>query len=170
MKMKSLFGVILAVGLLPVSLLNAAELKIGVVDVKSAFENTKSYQQGLNRLKALVANKQKELDALKGKIEQSEKDMLGQSMAMSPERLSQKQSDIKDLRKLYTRKQQDAQEEIVAEKSKMDEKLGVKFKKALSDFGKKGGYDLIVPKTQQIVLYSNPVHDVTGEITKLLDK
>ncbi len=170
MKMKSLFGVILAAGLLPVSLLNAAELKIGVVDVKSAFENTKSYQQGLNRLKGLVANKQKELDALKGKIEQSEKDMLGQSMAMSPERLSQKQSDIKDLRKLYTRKQQDAQEEIVAEKSKMDEKLGVKFKKALSDFGKKGGYDLIVPKTQQIVLYSNPAHDVTGEITKLLDK
>ena len=170
MKMKSLFGVVLAIGLLPAGLVNAAELKIGIIDVKSAFENTRAYQQGLNRLKALATKKQKELDALRVKIEQSEKDMLGQSMAMSPARLSQKQSEIKDLRKLYSRKQQDAQEEIVSERSKLDGRLGVKFKKALSEIGKKGGYDLILPKTQQIVLYSNPIHDVTAEITKILDK
>ncbi len=170
MKLKSLLGVILAVSLAPAILVDAAELKIGFVDVKSALENTKVYQQGISRLKALTTKKQKELDALKSKIEQSEKEMLGQSMAMSPERLSQKQSEIKDMRKLYSRKQQDAQEEIVAEKSKLDGRLGVKLRKALDEFGKKGGYDLILPKAQPIVLYSNPVHDVTGEITKLLDK
>ena len=168
MNMKSIFGLVLAISLLPAGLVNAAENKIGIVDVKSAFENTKAYQQGLNRLKALAAKKSKELDALRTKIEQSEKDMLGQSMAMSPERLSQKQSEIKDLRKLYTRKQQDAQEEIVSAKSKLDGSLGVKFKKALDELGKKGGYDLIFPKAQ--LLYSNPKHDVTGELTKLLDK
>ncbi|MDX8403004.1 MAG: OmpH family outer membrane protein [Mariprofundaceae bacterium] len=170
MKMKLLFGVVLIMGLLPANLGNAAELKIGIVDVKSAFENTKAYQLGINKLKALAAKKQKELDALRVKIEQSEKDMLGQSMAMSPERLSQKQSDIKDLRKLYTRKQQDAQEDLAAERNTLLGKQGVKLKKALSEIGKKGGYDLILPKAQQIVLYSNPEHDITGELTKLLDK
>jgi outer membrane protein len=168
MKMKSLFGIILAVGLLPAALANAADMKIGVVDVKSAFENTKAYQKGLNRLKALATRKQKELDTLRVQIEQAEKNMLGQTMAMSPERLAEKQSEIKDLRKLYTRKQQDAQEEIVAERSKLQSAQGLKFQKAMNEFGKKGGYDLLFSKAQ--LLYSSPARDVTAEITKLLDK
>jgi outer membrane protein len=168
MKMKSLFGMVLIAGLLPAAMVNAAELKIGIVDVKSAFENTKAYQQGLNRLSSMVAKKQKELDALQAKIEQSEKDMLGQSMAMSPERLSQKQSEIKDLRKLYSRKQQDAQEELVAERSKLQSSQGLKFQNAVTEFGKKAGYDLLFSKSQ--FLYVAPGRDVTAEITKLLDK
>ena len=168
MKMKSLFGIVLAVGLLPAALADAAEIKIGYVDVKSAFENTKAYQKGLNRLKALATNKQKELNALQSKIEQSEKDLLGQTMAMSPERLSQKQSEIKELRKLYSRKQQDAQDEIVSEQSKLQAAQGLKFQNALTEFGKKAGYDLIFSKAQ--LLYASPARDVTAEITKLLDK
>jgi len=169
MKLKSIFGVILAVGLLPSALATAAELKVGLVDVRSAIENTNAYQQGLNRLKALTSKKQKELDALRTKIEQAEKDMLGQSMAMSPERLSQKQSEINDRRKQYSRQQQDAQEEVVAAQGKLQSAQGIKLSKVLKEFGKKNGYDLILPKAQ-FVLYSNPAHDVTAEITKLLDK
>lgn len=170
MKMRSLFGVILAAAMLPAGLANAADLKIGIVDVKSAVENTKAYQQGLKRLEALTGTKQKELDALREKIEQAEKDMLGQSMAMSPERLSQKQSELKDLRKLYTRKQQDAQEELMGEKNSLDQTVVLKFYKVVAEYGKKNGFDMILPNAQQIVLYSNPTHDVTADITKLLDK
>ena len=169
MKMKSLLGIVLAAGLLPTSVASATELKIGIVDVRSAIENTSAYQQGLNRLKALTSRKQKELDALRAQIEKAEKEMLGQSMAMSPERLSQKQSEINDRRKQYSRQQQDAQEEIVAEQSKLQSAQGIKLTKVLQEFGKKNGYDLLLPKAQ-FVLYSNPAHDVTAEITKLLDK
>jgi outer membrane protein len=169
MKLKSLFGTVLAVGLLLPLTAETAELKIGLVDVRSAIENTNAYQQGLNRLKALTSKKQKELDALRMKIEQAEKDVLGQSMAMSPERLSQKQSEINDRRKQYSRQQQDAQEEIVAAQSKLQSAQGIKLTKVLQEFGKKHGYDIILPKAQ-FVLYSNPAHDVTAEITKLLDK
>ena len=169
MNMKSLLGIVLVAGLLPTSVAGAAELKIGIVDVRSAIENTSAYQQGLNRLKALTSKKQKELDALRSQIEKAEKDMLGQSMAMSPERLSQKQTEINDRRKQYSRQQQDAQEEIVAEQSKLQSAQGMKLTKVLEEFGKKNGYDLLLPKAQ-FVLYSNPAHDVTAEITKLLDK
>ena len=169
MNMKSLLGMVLVAGLLTTSVVGAAELKIGLVDVRSAIENTSAYQQGLNRLKALTSKKQKELDALRSQIEKAEKEMLGQSMAMSPERLSQKQSEINDRRKQYSRQQQDAQEEIVAEQSKLQSAQGIKLTKVLQEFGKKNGYDLLLPKAQ-FVLYSDPAHDVTAEITKLLDK
>lgn len=169
MNMKSLLGMVLVAGLLTTSVVGAAELKIGLVDVRSAIENTSAYQQGLNRLKALTSKKQKELDALRSQIEKAEKEMLGQSMAMSPERLSQKQSEINDRRKQYSRQQQDAQEEIVAEQGKLQSAQGIKLTKVLQEFGKKNGYDLLLPKAQ-FILYSDPAHDVTAEITKLLDK
>jgi len=170
MKMKTLYGLLLAASVFSIGTASAADLKVGIVDVKSALENTSAYKQGFNRLKSLATKKQKELEALQQKIEQAEKDMLGQSMAMSPERLSQKQTEIKDLRKLYSRKQQDAQEELQSERSKLEGRMGMKFRAVLDEFGKKGGYDLILTKAPQFVLFSSSTHDVTPEITKLLDK
>lgn len=154
--------------ILGVSVSTAEAAKIAYVDVKSSVENTKTYQSGLKRLEALKSKKLKELQALKAKIDQAEKDVLGQSMAMSPERLSQKQSELKELRKSASRKQQDAQEELVGEKNRLDQKVVSDFYQVVRDYGKKNGYDLILPKSNMI--YANPSLEVTADITKLLDK
>jgi len=154
--------------ILGVSVSTAEAAKIAYVDVKSSVENTKTYQSGLKRLEALKSKKLKELQALKAKIDQAEKDVLGQSMAMSPDRLSQKQSELKELRKSASRKQQDAQEELVGEKNRLDQKVVSDFYQVVRDYGKKNGYDLILPKSNMI--YANPSLEVTADITKLLDK
>lgn len=146
----------------------AADLKIGYVDVKSAVENTMAYQAGLKKLEALKNKRLKELDALRSKIDKAEKDVLSQSMAMSPDRLAAKQQELNDMRKSYTRSQQDAQEELSSEKNRLDMSVGAKLKTALQEYGKEGGYDLILPKP--VMLYSNPKYDITAEITKRLDK
>jgi Skp family chaperone for outer membrane proteins len=161
-----LSGVATLISLMVVA--NAEAGGIAYVDVKSSVENTKAYQIGLKRLEALKSKKLKELRALKVKIDQAEKDILGQSMAMSPERLSQKQSDLKELRKSAARKQQDAQEELVSEKNRLDQKVVGNFYKVVRAYGKEKGYDLILPKSNMI--YASPALDITGEITKLLDK
>jgi len=145
----------------------AAELKVGYVDMKSAVENTTDYQQGMIRLQALQDAKVKDLRALKEKIDKGEKDLLGQSMAMSPDRLAQKQQQLNEMRKEFQRTQQDAQEELGAEKNRLDIGIGAKFQKVITDYGKKGHYDMIMPKP--VFLYIDEKHDVTGDITKLLD-
>lgn len=145
----------------------AAELKIGYVDMKSAVENTADYQQGMARLQSLQDEKIKELRALKEKIDKAEKDLLGQSMAMSPDRLAQKQQELKEMSKDFQRRQQDAQEELGAEKNRLDVSVGAKFQKVISEYGEKGHYDMILPKP--VFLYVNEKLDVTGDITKLLD-
>jgi len=154
--------------ILSMGISTAEAAKIAYVDVKSSVENTKTYQNGLKRLEALKSQKLKELQSLKTKIDQAEKDMLGQSMAMSPERLSQKQSELKELRKSAARKQQDAQEELVGEKNRLDQKVVADFYEVVRSYGKKNAYDLILPKSNMI--YANPGLDVTADITKLLDK
>jgi Skp family chaperone for outer membrane proteins len=146
---------------------HAEDLKIGYVDMKSALENTSDHQKGMNQLKAMSAKKIKELTALGEQIRQTEKDLLSQSMAMSQDRLAVKQQELKQMRKVFERKQQDAQEEIAVEKNRLEMSIGKKFQQALSDFGKKGGYDMLLARP--MFLYVDPKHDVTAEITKILD-
>ncbi|GAV19195.1 periplasmic chaperone [Mariprofundus micogutta] len=150
-----------------VTMAHAEGMKFGYVDMKSAVENTADYQMGMKRLKSLQAQKVKELQALGEKISKSEKDLLGQSMAMSPDRLAQKQQALKSMRTDFQRKQQDAQEALSAEKNRLDISIGTKFQKVISSYGKQGKYDIIMQKPA--FLYVDPKHDVTADITKLLD-
>lgn len=147
---------------------NAAESKIAFVDVKSAVENTKAYQKGIKNLESLKSQREKELDTLRNKILQGEKDLLGQSLAMSPERRIQKENELKELRKSFQRKQQDAQEELVNEKNRLDQSVVADFYEVVRKYGKEGNYDLILPKSNMI--YTNSALDITSEVTKLLDK
>jgi len=151
-----------------VTAVHAEGIKFGYVDMKSAVENTADYQHGMKSLKALQQSKIKLLQALGEKISKAEKELLGQSMAMSPERLAQKQQQIKSMRTDFQRKQQDAQESLAAEKNRLDMSIGSKFQKVITSFGKKGKYDMIMPRP--MFLYIDPKHDITAEITQLLDK
>ncbi len=147
---------------------SAAELKIAYLDVKSAVENTKAYQAGIKKLEALQSKKKKQLDALRKKIEQAEKDLQNQSMAMSPDRLEIKQNEIKEMRKNFSRTMQDAKDELTAEKNRLDMSVGSKLQRVIKEYGKNGKYDYIFGKP--ILLYADPSHDITAEITRMLDK
>lgn len=147
---------------------HAAEMKIGYVDIKSAVENATEYQQGIKKLEALKEKKQKELQILRDKINAAEKELMGQSMAMSPDRLAAKQQEIKEMRKDFARQQQDAQEELVSQKNRLDMSVGAKFQQVIRDYGKSGHFDFILPKST--LLYANPKFDITSDITKKLDK
>ncbi|MFQ5581455.1 MAG: OmpH family outer membrane protein [Mariprofundaceae bacterium] len=145
-----------------------ASMKVGIIDVKTAVENTAEHQKGQKRLESLKAKKLKELESLRSRISQAEKDLLGQSMAMSPDRLAQKQQELKELRKDFSRKQQDAQEELSASSNRLAQGILGKFFKIVKDYGKNNKFDLILPKSA--VLYSGPKLDVTADITEQLDK
>ncbi len=158
---------ILALGVFASGQVSAAELKIGFVDVKSAIENTKQYQTGQSQLNSLKKAKLKILKVLRDRIAQTAKALASQSMAMSPDRLSKKQRDINDMKKDLKRKLQDAQEAMALERNRILQGINTKFGKKLRTFGKKNGYDFIL--TRPSVIYYSAAHDVTKQVTKLLD-
>ncbi|OIO73925.1 MAG: hypothetical protein AUJ57_03385 [Zetaproteobacteria bacterium CG1_02_53_45] len=164
---RSIIATLGAMMICGVTVAHAAEMKFGYVDMKSAVENTADYQQGMKRLKSLQDQKVKELQALGEKISSAEKDLLGQSMAMSQDRLAERQQELKSLRTDFQRKQQDAQEALGAEKNRLDISIGSKFEKVITSYGKQGKYDMIMPRP--MFLYVDPKHDITADITKLLD-
>jgi len=167
MNMKSILIAIGAVCMFGLSSVQAAELKIGYVDIKSALESTAEYKQGMKRLKAISDKKVKALKVLKDKISQEEKDLMGQSLAMSQEKMAQKQRALQEKVKTFKRMQQDAQEELAAEKNRMDVASMTRFQKVMAAYGKEHHFDLLMPKP--VFIYADPKHDMTAEIIKLLD-
>ena len=168
MKIRMLIPGMLAFCLLLTSGASAAELKVVFVDVKSAIENTAKFREGLQHLEGVKNSKQKELEGLRDKINQMDKDLLNQSMAMSPEKLSQKQQKVDDLKTDFQRKLQDAQRAMELEKNRLLQGVYTKFGKKIEEFAGQKGYDYILTKPS--VLYVKPELDVTAEVTKLLDQ
>jgi Skp family chaperone for outer membrane proteins len=165
--MRSILAALGVACVMGVSTVQAAELKIGYIDIKTALESTAEYKQGMKRLKALSDKKLKELRTLKDKITQEEKNLMGQSLAMSQESLAQRQQKLKEMSKQFQRMQQDAQEELAAEKNRMDVASMNRFQKVITDYGKSHHFDLLMPKP--VFIYADPKHDVTADIIKLLD-
>jgi len=164
---RSMIALGLLLGLGSPWMASAADLKVGYVDVKSAVENAQRYQQGIKALSALKKKKEKALDDLRSRIEQAQKDLLGQSMAMSQERLAEKQRDIKGMRKKFSRQQQDAQEALINSKNQLDQKILKRFYEVVRVYGKAEHFDMVLPKSSTI--YFDVSHDVTAAITKQLD-
>ena len=168
MKIRLLMSGVLALGLLASFGATAAELNVVYVDMNNAIQNTAKYREGMKRVASIKSTKQKELEGLRDKINQMDKDLLSQSMAMSPEKLSQKQQGLDDLKMDFQRKLQDAQRAMELEQNRLLQGIYAKFAEKIRDFAAKKGYDYILTKPS--VLYFKPTLDVTAEITKLLDE
>jgi len=168
MNIRMLIPGILAVCLLVSTSAAAADMKVVYVDVKSAIENTVKFREGLQHLETIKNDKQKELEGLRDKINQMDKDLLNQSMAMSPEKLTEKQQSVEDMKTDFQRKLQDAQRAMELEKNRLLQGVYTKFGEKIQEFAAKKGYDYILTKPS--VLYFKPALDVTAEVTKLLDE
>lgn len=165
--LRSLLAAAGAVCLLGLGQAQAAELKIGYVDMKTAVENTGSYKKGIAHLKESQAAEVKKLQALSKEVSALEKELETQAGMFSPVTLAQKQLELKTKRTQFERKQQDAQEKLATEKNMLDVSIGQKFSKVMVDYAKQKGFDIIFPRP--MMLYADPKLDVTADITKLLD-
>ncbi len=157
-----------AVWLLFASPVLATEMKIATVDIKTAMENTKAYAAGIKRLEALQSKKKKELEAMRKRLTDLDKELQLQSMALSNERQNAKQQELVRLKKEFDRKLQDASDELKAEKRKLDSKMIGKFYDAVRAYGKEKKFDLILPKST--TMYVGEGLDITADITKILDQ
>ncbi len=161
-------GMVAAVWLLFASQALATEMKIATVDIKTAMENTKAYAAGIKRLEALQSKKKKELEAMRKRLTDLDKELQLQSMALSNERQNAKQQELVRLKKEFDRKLQDASDELKAEKRKLDSKMIGKFYDAVRAYGKEKKFDLILPKST--TMYVGEGLDITADITKILDQ
>jgi len=166
--MKKVILMMVAASLLWSTQASAVDSKIAVVDIKTAMENTKAYAAGIKRLEALQNKKKKELEAMRKRLTDLDKELQLQSMALSNDRQNAKQQELAELKKTFDRKLQDASDELKGEKRKLDSRMISQFYDVVRDYGKEKGFDLVLPKST--TMYVGKGLDITADITKILDK
>ncbi|MDX8388552.1 MAG: OmpH family outer membrane protein [Ghiorsea sp.] len=165
--MKKIILAIFATSLMYSGLATSAEMRIAYVDIKTSMENTKAYKQGIKRVEALQNKKKKQLEAMRKRVSDLDKELQMQSMAMTSDHQAAKQQEFTRLKKEFDRELQDASDELKREKRKLDQMMFGKFYDAVRAYGKDKKFDLILPKSATI--YGSSPYDITADVTKLLD-
>lgn len=146
-----------------------AELKVGVVDLQKAMELSGEgakakaiFQRQVEKVQRELQTKQDELNRMKEELER-------QSLLLSDAARGEKQSAYQDNLKEFKRLYEDAQEELRRHDAKLSERILKELQVVIEEVGEKGGYDLILEKTQSAVLFRATRIDITDEVIRKYD-
>lgn len=147
----------------------AADMKIGVVDVEYVILKSKAGKAAKDKLKKLFDKKQKELDTqqkalleMKTKLENPPAMMKDDA---KKEMLRDYQEGLMKLQEEYLKNQQ----ELAKKEQELMKPILKDLEGVLTKMAEDGGYDMIVNRSQQGVLWSKPDHDITEDVIKKLD-
>lgn len=164
-----LFFAVLSLCGLNCATVDAAELKIGVMNIQKVLLDSVAGKAAKTKFEAkakeLKGKFQAEETALTAKQEEIEK----KSSAWSAEK---KESEIRDFQKKgreFQVKTEDARFELKQLQDKELEPILKTLQTIVEDYGKKNGYTVILD-SKIGVLYNSPTVDVSADLTKALDQ
>ena len=146
----------------------AAETRVGVLNMQKVLRDSKAGQKAqkvmekrMNELKAKFKKDEEALLALQKEIEKK-------SSAWSDEMKREKAIEFQKKRRDLGAKQDDANLELKQLREKHLAPIMKQLRQVVKAEAKKGGYTVILPNNA--VLYHDESADITGAVTKALDK
>ena len=142
----------------------AQQMKIGYVDLQRALNEADAGKRAKERFKTQVDKLQADLKKQKDQLD-SLKDQLEKKASVM------KEDDARDMQKDYEKKLRDFErnyKDSQGELQQKDNELTVELLKELQgvieQFGKEGGYSIILEQSSSSVLYGSPELDLTEQI------
>ena len=144
-------------------------MKIGSVDIQRAInesqagkEAKKALAKETEKFQGLIAEKQKELQAMKESLEK-------QGLMLSSEARMAREKELQTRLRDYQRWGEDAQNEMNQKRNEMERAIFVGLQKVIQKLGADEGYTLIVEKNENVVLFSSKATDLTDRVIKAFD-
>lgn len=150
---------------------NFGNLKIGVVDLNRALNNSKSGKRSKNIL--LASKNQKQID-LKAKEQDLKKkrDRLKNNIMLKPAVRAVREKELRKQSVALRREFRVAQRELQVRERKLTESIYLELKTVIAEIGKKEKFNLILEKnTSQLILFSSKkFEDITVKVIKRYDR
>jgi len=147
----------------------AANVKIGYVDVQRVLADSKRGQEAKKEIEARGAElnqeflkRQQEVKALKEELERKGT-LLSEEARKEKEREYQKK--VKELERFV----KDSREELRQMEREVTTQILKEVEKIINELGKEKGYTLILEKQRSFILYAPEEIDLTDEVIKALD-
>jgi len=147
-----------------------AQVKIGVVDLQRAINETEDGRQAKRRLKKLFEQRQKSLNAAQEKIKAQKASLERQQDVLSQEAMKKKvdkyQSDLMELQNEYVQYQQ----ELSTKEGELTQKILEKMQGILRRIGQTDGYTLIIEANEGGVVWVPSNLDLTDVLIQRYNK
>jgi outer membrane protein len=164
--MKKLVFVVAILGLLTGRLAYAEDIKIGVVDLIKALNESESGKKAKTELEGLIKSKQATLDEKSKNIEKMKGELEKQASILSAEARKAKEDELERMIREYQRMVADSQGEVKKKENDYTAGIVKELRVIIEKIGKDEGYTVILEKAEGIVLFSKENLDITDTVIK----
>lgn len=142
----------------------ASEVKIAVVDLQKALNESEGGKNAKKSLEELIKSKQSVIDEKGKEIEKLKDEIDKQSAVLSKEALQKKQDELDKKMREYRRLVQDSQDEVKKKESELTAEILKDLKKIIEKIGEEENYSLILEKAKGVVLFHDKAIDITDKV------
>lgn len=164
---KLLKGLLLSSLILSSYTLNAAELKIGYVQVEKILQDAPQTTESSKKLEKEFAPRSQELEKMQKQIRDLETALDKDSLTMSETDRKNKERDVSNIKIEFQRKQRELREDVTLRKNEELAALQDRINKAVTAVSETEGFDLVVYSG---VAYASKKIDITDKVLKSLGK
>jgi len=164
---KLLKGLLLSSLILSSYTLNAAELKIGYVQVEKILQDAPQTTESSKKLEKEFAPRSQELEKMQKQIRDLETALDKDSLTMSETDRKNKERDVSNIKIEFQRKQRELREDVTLRKNEELAALQDRINKAVTSVSQTEGFDLVVYSG---VAYASKKIDITDKVLKSLGK
>jgi outer membrane protein len=167
-KLNQLLKTLMLAGLLSLATsLNAAELKVGYVQVDKILQDAPQTAESGKKLEREFSPRSLELDKMQKQIRDLEATLDKEGVTLSETDRRNKERDTSNMKIEFQRKQRELREDINLRKNEELSSLQDRINKAVQTVSETDGYDLVVYGG---VAYASKKIDITDKVLKLLGK
>jgi outer membrane protein len=144
----------------------AENVKVGVVDLMKALNESHSGKKAKTELESLIKAKQSVLDQKGKEIEKAKADLEKQSSVLSAEAKKSKEEDLEKMLREYQRLVQDSQNEVKKKEGELTGGILKDIRAIVDKMGEEGGYTIILENVEGVVLFSQKEINLTDAVIK----
>lgn len=144
----------------------AAEVKIGIVDLMKALNESDSGKKAKSDLEGMIKSKQVILDGKGKEIEKLKGDLEKQASVLSADAKKSKEEDLEKMLREYQRLVTDSQNDVKKKEGELTGEILKELRAIIDKMGAEGGYTMILENVDGIVLFSKKEINLTDVVLK----
>jgi outer membrane protein len=154
-----------AAGIIPKTS-DAETLKVGIVDLLKALNESEAGKRAKTDLESLIKSKQTSIEEKGKNIEKLRTDLEKQAAIISPEAKKAKEEELERLIRDYQRIVADSQAEVKKKEGELTGEILKDLRETINKIAQEEGYTLILEHAEGLVLYANKSLDITDKVIK----
>ena len=142
----------------------AQQMKIGYVDLQRALNESDAGKRAKERFKTQVDKLQGDLKKQKDQLDSLKEQLEKKASVMKEDDARDMQKDYEKKLRDFERNYKDSQGELQQKDNELTVELLKELQGVIEQFGKEGGYSIILEQSSSSVLYGSPELDLTEQI------